>query len=207
MRVSSALKAIAHLHPEVFEGTMGKKFSSLVKSLDDNNLKNSFVALEKIKDSWEYLEPDVKQKLESFVENLPKEDLDELEFLLSHSGLKSAADRRVKYATRSDLGAPAFFILPSLVGDRIVKLYAESQSFEQANSFSSVVVRHAYDYTKGQVERIIRACGNNYEIKESFEVTTVINAMRQNKSVTDEEIDEWLIDVGLKKYTKPVAVE
>ena len=100
-----------------------------------------------------------------------------------------------------------FFILPSLVGDRIVKLYAESQSFEQANSFSSVVVRHAYDYTKGQVERIIRACGNNYEIKESFEVTTVINAMRQNKSVTDEEIDEWLIDVGLKKYTKPVAVE
>ncbi|BBI75689.2 hypothetical protein HAALTHF_49370n [Vreelandella aquamarina] len=80
MRVSSALKAIAHLHPEVFEGTMGKKFSSLVKSLDDNNLKNSFVALEKIKDSWEYLEPDVKQKLESFVENLPKEDLDELEF-------------------------------------------------------------------------------------------------------------------------------
>lgn len=207
MRVSVALKAIAHLHPEVFEGTIRAKFSNLVKSLDDNKLKNSFVALERIQDSWEYLQPDMKQKLESFVENLPKEELDELDFLLSHSGLKRAAAKRVKSANRSDLEAPLFFVLPALVGDRIVELYAGSQSFDQANSFSSVVARYASDYTKDQVERIIRACGENYEVKESFEVTTVINAMRQNKSVADAEIDEWLEDVGLKKYAKPVPVE
>ena len=201
-RISSALKAVCYMHAEVFDLTMKVKFSNFVKSLDDDKLDNAFVALRNIQDSWGYLESDVKQKLETFVENLPKEKLHELDFLLTHSGLKDSAIKRIKYATRADLKVPMFFTLPQLVGDRIVELYAGSRSFDQANSFSSTVTLHVLDYTKDQVERIIRACGENYEIVNSFEVTTVINTMRENKCVTDAEIDTWLGDVGLNKYVK-----
>lgn len=197
MRVSSALRAIPKIHPNIYEETLEANFSKLVKKLDDTSLERSFIALRNIKDSWEYLESDVKQKLEAFVENLPKDELDELDFLLDHSGLKESAIKRVKKATRSDLSSPEFFILPEEVGDRIVELYANSCSFDQANSFSKTVARHAIDYTKEQIERIIKACGENYEIKNSFEISTVINALRKNQSVTDTEIDAWLEKVEL----------
>lgn len=52
------------------------------------------------------------------------------------------------------------------------------------------------------MEKIIKSCGENYEIRNSFEVGTVINALRRNKSVSDEEVDFWLTEVALKKYLK-----
>lgn len=207
MRVSSALNAIANMHSDVFEATMRSKLSSLVKTLNDDELENSFLVLQDIEDSWEYFDSDVKQKLEAFVENLPKEKLDELEFLLSHSGLKDAAKKRVKFASRSDIKTPVFFALPEDVGDRIVELYSESQSFDQANGFASTVKQYASEYTKTQVEKIVRACGENSQIEHSFEMTTVINAMRRNKAVTDEDVDAWLTDVGLEKYAKSAPAE
>lgn len=102
---------------------------------------------------------------------------------------------------------PIFFDFPIPVGDRIVKLYVESGSFDQVNSFSSTVKRYASDFTKEQVEKVIRACGENQEIKNSFYVGSVINAMRKNEQVTNAEIDSWLVDVGLKGYTKAEPAE
>lgn len=61
---------------------------------------------------------------------------------------------------------------------------------------------HSSDFTKKQIEKIIKACGENYEIKNSFEVGSVINSLRRNKTVTDKEIDSWLEEVGLQEYVK-----
>jgi len=127
--------------------------------------------------------------------------------LLSHVGLSPSANKRLRKTTRAEIDDPFFFDLPIPVGDRIVELYVKSGSFDQANSFSSTVTRYASDFTKAQVEKVIKACGENYEIKNNFEVGTVINAMRKNKHVTDAEIDAWLIDVDLQKYAKSDATE
>ncbi len=207
LRISSALNAVEQIHKENYTDTLKSKLSSLIKTLSDDKLDKTFPVLKRLTDSWEYLEPDVKQKLEAYVENLPKEKLDELDFLLSHVGLSPSANKRLRKTTRAEIDDPLFFDLPIPVGDRIVELYVNSGSFDQANSFSSTVARYASDFTKAQVEKIIKACGENYEIKNSFEVGTVINAMRKNKLVTDAEIDAWLIDVDLKKYAKSDATE
>lgn len=207
LRISSALNAVEQIHKDTYTNTLQLKLSNLIKTLSDENLDRTFPVLQRLTDSWEYLEPDVKQKLEAYVENLPKEKLDELDFLLSHTGLSSSANKRLRKTTRAEIDDPLFFDLPIQVGDRIVELYVESGSFDQANGFSSTVTRYASDFTKDQVEKIIRACGENYEIKNSFEVGTVINAMRKNKQVTDAEVDAWLIDVDLKKYAKSDITE
>jgi uncharacterized protein YjaZ len=133
---------------------------------------------------------------------LQLDNLDDLDLLLSHEGLAKSAQRRLLKTTRAEIAEPLFFDLPIQVGDRIAELYAGSGSFDQANSFSATVTRYASDFTKEQVEKIIRACGENFEIRNSFEVGAVINAMRTNKNVKDGEIDEWLTDVGLKQYAK-----
>ncbi|SEQ02849.1 hypothetical protein [Nitrosomonas ureae] len=207
MRISSALNAVEQIHKDIYTDTLKSKLTNLIKTLSDENLDRTFLVLQRLTDSWEYLELDVKQKLEAYVENLPKEKLDELNFLLSHTGLSPSANKRLQKTTRVEIDEPLFFDLPIPVGDRIVELFVDSESFYQANSFSSTVTRYASDFTKEQVEKVIRACGDNYEIRNSFEVGKVINAMRKNKQVTDADVDAWLIDVDLKQYTKPDMVE
>lgn len=202
LRISSALNAIEQIHKEMYCATLKSKLSSLIKALDDKNLSRAFPVLQRLTDSWEYLDSDVKQKLEAYVEDLPKEKLYELEFLLSHKGLSLSANKRLQKTTRSEIDEPLFFELPISVGDKIVNLFVESRSFDQANSFSSTVTRYALDFTREQVEKIIRACGENYEIKNSFEVETVVNAMRKNKKVSDAEVNSWLTDVELEKHAK-----
>lgn len=202
LRISAALNAVEYMHKNTYDATLKEKLSSMFKMLDDQVLDRTFRVLERLSDSWEFLDPDVKQKLEAYVENLPIEKLDDLEFLLTHIGLSISANKRVKKTTRAELDTHFFFDLPVSIGDRIVKLYVESESFNQANSFASTVIRYASDFTKKQVEDVIRACGENYEIRNSFEISSVINAMRKNKKVTDADIDSWLIDVDLKKYAK-----
>ncbi|MET0076216.1 MAG: hypothetical protein ABW130_18345 [Candidatus Thiodiazotropha lotti] len=207
LRISSALNSIFRMHKDVFDSTLKDKLSGLFKSLEDKDLDKTFHVLQSLPDSWEYLDPDVKQKLESYVEKLPKEQLEEIDFLLTHTGLSASAKKRILIATRAELDHPLFFDLPTPVADRIVKLFIESGSFDQANSFSSTVTRYASDFSKDQVEKIIRACGENGQIKDSFQIGSVINSMRKNKNVSDEEIDSWLTDVGLKEYAKAEPAE
>jgi len=206
-RITSALNSISQIHKNIFDTTLNDKLSDLFKSLDDEDLDKTFHVLQNLPDSWEYLDPDVKQKLEAYVDILPKEQLEEIDFLLTHTGLSESAKKRINTATRTDLDHPIFFDLPTPVADKIVKLFVESESFDQANNFASTVTRYSSDFTKEQVEKIIRACGENGQIKDSFQVNSIINSMRKNKKVTDAEIDTWLIDVGLKEYAKPAAVE
>ncbi len=200
LRFSSALNATSQMHKDIFDSTLKDKLSGLFRSLEDKDFNKTFYVLQHLPDSWEYLDCDVKQKLRAYVEVLSKEQLDEIGFLLTHTGLSASAKKRIRIATRADLDDPVLFVfdLPSPVADRIVELFSESGSFAQANSFSSTVTQYATDFSKEQVEMIIRACGENDQIKDSFQVGSVINSMRKNKNVTDAEIDTWLIEVGLK---------
>lgn len=207
LRISTALNAIEEMHKDIYVATLKEKLSNLFRTLDDEKIYKTFTILQRLPESWEFLDEDVQQKIQAYAENLPGDKLEELNFLLEHLGLSVAATKRAKRATRTELKDSLFFILPPQVGDRIVELYAESGSFDQANSFSSTVTTNSSDFTKEQVEKVIKACGENYEIKNSFEVGTVINAMRRNKSVTSEEIDLWLNEVGLKEYVKSDSEE
>lgn len=202
LRISTVLNAVGLMHKEVYDATLDDKLSSLIKAIDDKNLHRALPILQRLSESWEFLNDDVKQKLELYVESLPVDQFDDLEFLLEHTGLSKSATKRLNKATMAELNEPLFFDLPKQVGDRIVSLYVNSSSFDQANSFSTTVTRYAADFNKKQVEKIIKSCGENYEIRNSFEVGTVINALRRNKSVSDEEVDSWLTEVALKKYLK-----
>lgn len=206
-RISTALNSVSQIHKEIFDATLKDKLSGLFKSVEDKDLDKTFHILQNLTDSWEYLNPDVKQKLEAYVENFPKEQLEEIDFFLTHAGLSASANRRIRTASRADLIGSIFFDLPTPVADRIVKLFVESSSFDQSNSFSSTVTIYSSDFKKEQVEKIIRACGENSQIRDSFQVGSIVNSMRKNKKVTDSEIDTWLIDVGLNEYVKLESTE
>ena len=201
-RVSTALNAIGSIHRERYSNTLKEKLSSIVRGLEAEKLDRVIPLITRVEDSWSYFEADVRQKFESYVENLPKEKLDYIDIFLSIGDLQKAAERRLKKATRAELDEPLFFIIPKQVSDRIIELYSESRNFDQANGFASTVTRYAGDYDTEQIRKIIKACGENDQIEYSFEIGTVINALRKNKNVTDDEVDKWLLDAGLMKFAK-----
>jgi hypothetical protein len=198
----TALNAVERMHKELYDLSLTEKLSSFVRNLDDGNLSKIFPLLKRLTDCWSFLEEDVKQKLETYVDDLHFSKLEDLEFILICKGLSISAEKRLKKTTREELAQTLFFDLPNKVGDRIVNLYDSSGSFDQANSFASTVKRYALDFTNAQIEKIIEVCGENSQIKDSLEVGAVINAVRGNKSVNNEQIDKWLNDVALKEYVK-----
>ncbi|ARU57998.1 hypothetical protein OLMES_3979 [Oleiphilus messinensis] len=201
-RITTALKAIETLYREIYRDTLTGKLSSIVRAVDDGSLEKIIPVIERLNDSWSYFEDDVKQKIEAYVENLPKGKLDDIELFFSIKDLVGAAEKRLKKATRAELDDPLFFVLPSQIADRIVELYIESSSFDQANSFASTVTRYAGDFSIDQVKKIIKGCGENNQIEHSFEVGTVLNALRKNEKIDDSQFDEWLKEAGLEKYSK-----
>lgn len=156
-------------------------------------------------ETWECLDPDVKQKIQAYVENLPVAKIDEVDFLLEHKGLSAHARKRVKRANRKELADAMFFDVPKEVADRIVELYITSDSFDEANSFASEINIYASEFSKEQVEKIILACVDNFQISNSFEKGAVINSLRKNKNFSDKEYSQLLVDAGLKEYAKTEA--
>ena len=202
MRISAALNAVYQMRKNVFDSTLKEKLSVLFRTVEDKDFDLTFYFLRNLPECWEYLDLDVKQKLLAYTELLPKEYLDEINYLLGHSELSASATRRIRSATREDLAHPWFSELAKPLANRIVQLYVESASYEQANSFSSTIMMCASDFSKEQVEKIVRACGENGQIRESLQVGNIIGSMRKNNNVSDTEIDHWLLEVGITDYVQ-----
>lgn len=201
-RISTALNAIEVIHRELYRKILTEKLSSIVRSLAVEKLDRVIPLIRHVEDSWSYLEADIRQKIQTYVENLPKEEIENIDIFLSIQGLKSFAEKRLKKATRTELDEAIFFVIPLQVSDRIIELYSESRNFDQANNFASTVIRYATDYSKEQIQKIISVCGDNDQIKHSFDVGSVINSIRKNKNANDDEIDGWLVEVDLKRFAK-----
>lgn len=201
-RISTALNAIGIIHREIYKSTLTVKLSNIVRGLENEKIDRVIPIIAYVEDSWSHFEVDIKQKIESYVESLPKDKLDDIDIFLSISDLKNAAQKRVRKATRIELDESLFFVIPIQVSDRIIELYSASRNFDQANSFASTVIRHANDYSKEQVQRVIKACGENDQIEYSIEIGSVINALRKNGNVNDDQVNEWLLEVDLEKFVK-----
>lgn len=201
-RVATALNAIGVIYNEHYSNTLKEKLSSIVRSIEADKLNRVTPLISRVKDSWSYFDADVKQKFQSYVESLPKDKFEDIDIFLSIDGLQKPAEKRLRVATRAELDEPLFFVVPEQVSNRIIELYAQSKNFDQANSFASTVTRYASDYSRDQIKRIIKACGENEQIEYSFEIGTVINAIRKNKYVSDDEVDGWLVESKLNKFVK-----
>ena len=201
-RISTALNAIEVIHRELYRKILTEKLSSIVRSLAVEKLDRVIPLIRHVEDSWSYLEADIRQKIQTYVENLPKEEIENIDIFLSIQGLKSFAEKRLKKATRTELDEAILFVIPLQVSDRIIELYSESRNFDQANNFASTVIRYATDYSKEQIQKIISVCGDNDQIKHSFDVGSVINSIRKNKNANDDEIDGWLVEADLKRFAK-----
>ncbi|MDO8888640.1 MAG: hypothetical protein Q7V16_08655, partial [Hydrogenophaga sp.] len=134
-RYRAALQATHQMHPQSYALALPDRLSALYRAMPDTKLAKCISAARAIPDCWNFLDPDVRHRIELFVVNMPSEDFKDssVYFLLDYPPLKEPVRRRIRKATKAELVACVFFDSPPEVIDRWIELYIASGSFEEAN--------------------------------------------------------------------------
>lgn len=199
-RVAAAINATAELHPQGHGTVFNEKLSPLLRSLEDAELKRVIAFFQLIPDTWQYVESDVRQRIENFVSSLPGELFHDVDFLLSFAPLHKQALSRISVATRAELKGTPFFILPPEVADRFITIFLDSRNFDQANEWAKHLAIHASDLNEDQIRRIVTSAATNHQVRDSFELGALLNVLRSRKKIPETDFDGLLNANGLSRY-------
>lgn len=189
------LEAIKEIHQESCDDILGKDLSKIISKVPDDNLNYAMNLLMSLDDSWEYLEEFVKVRLNTFVEDLPKENIDNLEYLIDYQPVKIAAQKRLKKATMSELAATIPFAMHHQIINRMIEIYGQSSNYQSANNWVNHVTSYIIDFSKEHVENIIEVASENDQITDSHEYPRLIRAIRSKNIVSENDLN-----VLLKKF-------
>ncbi|BBC23382.1 hypothetical protein [Pseudanabaena sp. ABRG5-3] len=135
-RYKSALKATETMHKQIYNDTLGKKLSDLLKALvlEDENLPKIAEIIRYLPDFWIYTDDNVRHKIETYVENLPSEHIKLLEVFLDFKYLQEQAKKRLNQIdTKEELEKIEYQLgIHPLIADRSIDLYLLSDSYGQA---------------------------------------------------------------------------
>lgn len=186
--------------PGRFEA-LAEKLSTMFRAVPDAELLATINFLRSVPDSWQYLEADVRQRLQNYVSSLPADDLDQVDFLLRYAPLQMQARDRVRAATKKELREALFFDLPSEVADKYIDFYLESRSFDDANDWAKHMIVHTGDFTADHVRRLLENAAKNDQILGSFQLGPLISNLRSRKKLSDAEFESLLQQNGLEEHT------
>lgn len=199
-KIYSALNAVGTMHTTTFSETLDQKASEIARSVNDQEIKKIILISCRVQSFWDHLDADIKQKTLIYAEDLPEGDMEIIEEMTTHPVFADSIEKRLSKATRKELANISFWVPPQQALNRIILLYTESGSYAQANLLASAVKRYAPDYSSDEVHRIIKACGENGQIRDSHEVSGVISALRKHSKASESDIEAWLREAGLGRY-------
>jgi hypothetical protein len=200
MRAFAALSAVKQLHHRIFEITLKDRLPSLFRALPDDALHWGVWVLTRFNDYWDSLPHDVQLKLEAYVAALPEEHFMSVEEILRYAPLRRHAERRVRVASKQDIQNAFFFEMPSIVADRCIALYLKSDSFAQANSWSSEIRMYAGSFYAERQREILRGIYLNQQLRYANTISSIISTLRQTKIIALEEFESVLEQNGLQQF-------
>jgi hypothetical protein len=209
-RTMAAFTATRKMHPQPVDFVLAEKLNPFIRDMNDVELRRATFFLNAVKDVWQFLEVDTRQKLQNYVLLLPYDNVADLEFLLDYPPLRDMASMRVARATRKELADTLwlYFQLPEKVGDRCVVLYLASESFDQANEWAKQLMWLAkqLSLSVNHQKMLIAGIRGNTQIMESFELGPLLSQLRATKKMPIEEFDGLLLANGLQLSNARVAV-
>ena len=140
--------------------------------------------------------------VKNFIENCPSGNLDLLNDVMKIPDITRTARLRILSTNRKECieyinEIP--FIVPKTIREVIIKRYLGSNSFEEANSFSSVIIHSIPDMEREEMITIIEGIENNRQVSNSNQVESVLRKILSTKKFNDIEFQSILDDNNLGK--------
>lgn len=201
-QLAAALQAIEMIHPAQTLQIKGEKLSSLFRNLSDNELYAATEFLEFVPNTWQFLAEDIRLRLQGYVENLSVADIDRIEFLLSYQPLKEAAISRLQHVSRNELRTVVrhSLSLPVEIVDRLIDLYLQSSSFDQANLQGRDMLQFADNISEDQIRRMLNGMSQNAQLMGSYQLAPLIARLRESEKLSVDEFERLLLENGLEAY-------
>lgn len=199
-RYFSALAAIETLHRNIYSQTLTEKLSELVRNLPDARLGNAVRIVVKFEKYWEFLELDVQQKLELYMKTMPKSEVAFLNELIDIPFFATAAEERIASLTRNDFHEFYFTVLHPKLANRLIDVYLQSNSFEQANDSAAYISFHLATFNANQLSELIKGMGENSQVRGSFEVESVVRSILQEHRHKVSDLEDQLRSAGFSRF-------
>lgn len=206
-RITAALVAVQELQPHTYSRTLAEKLSPLFRAVTDDAMHLQVNFLKGVPDTWQYLDADVRQRLQNYVVDLPPEEVEQLGFLLSYPELQVQARKRVRKITQEEVVSSLFFDVPKEIGDRIVSLYANSRSYQAAEILGSNLVLYSRELDVEQIGQLIIGAGKNGHVAGSHQFPALIKSLREAKKIADDKLDNLLHRNGLSHFSLSATQE
>jgi len=103
-------------------------------------------------------------------------------------------------ATKTELSDILFFTVPKEVADRMIAIYLESRSFDDANEWAKQMFVHSGDFNSEHIRRILAGAASNSQVLGSYQIGPLISNLRSRKMLPEDEFAQLLNSNGLEKY-------
>lgn len=197
----NVLKYLFNYFRNITENTLQNSLNSIVDVTNNLHLRNIRALLFADHVVWEMLSDDTKILIQQYVLTLPSEDFEDIDFWLSFEPTNQKARFRISQATRGELMLhSSFFIVPFEIRERIFELYLQSGSYNEANSFSDIVISCLSDAEKDEITRFISKLRENSQIYDSNTLGSVLWKIRNRNIFTEDEFNQILKENGLDRF-------
>lgn len=202
-RLAAALGALRDMHPHPVFLALSDNLSNLFRLIPDQDLERGVEFLELVVDTWQFLDPDVCQRMNNYVENLPSADFDCLKFLLTFVPLQAQAKDRTSRITKKELNESIsfFFELPKEIADRYIAIYLGSNTFDEANAWAKSMIPYAGDFSSDQVRQLLLDVPKNNNVRNSFQLGSLVSALRNAKKLPIQDFELLLRSNDLDEFS------
>ncbi|RJF97916.1 hypothetical protein [Noviherbaspirillum saxi] len=92
--------------------------------------------------------------------------------------------------------------MPREVIGRVIALYLELSSFEEAHDWGKFMMRLSADFKADHVRHILCHAADDKDVEGSYQLRYVISNLRASRKIPDEELEDLLRQHGLEEYAK-----
>jgi hypothetical protein len=191
-QLRQVFKVIKEMYPSIWQQTIVADLSKLVNSMR-SPAKLARVVNLIVLDSeiWTSLEPAEKVKVSTFIENLPTDQIHQLDTWLLVPVLRRAAVVRAKRMTYAELDTSLllFFSVDPV-----------ARSYESANSWGRIASQMADSFTVEEIATIFKAASENDEIRGSFQWTHLANELKGNKVMSKDKFNALMVTYEFQEF-------
>jgi hypothetical protein len=205
-RYQAALSAVRDLHPQTWHEAVLEKLSPCIRQVADSKLDEVIKFFYDCRPAWDLVDPDVSQKILTFIRELPTDKFQYIEIALDIEEFSPDALRRIKRASLDEIDSVFWFALPPAIGDRLITLYLGSRSFAEANKIGRALAIQASDLTLDHAIRILSGVTDNPEILGSFDFPNLLAALhKKTKGIRDlGDFSMLLKEHGLEAFADDI---
>lgn len=183
-RYIAALQAVSKLHSNEVQQILEQNTGPIVARVSESQYARVIETLYYMPEFWQYIQNDVRLKLEAYVELLPEKDFESILWIV----FRLPIFKRASIILLDSLEEKHFSSLiadyvrfkeppPIEIIDKVVDLYGQATSFSDANYKADLWLIPINQYfQKSHVMRILKAVGENPEVAGSFELEALLRS-------------------------------